>query len=314
MKIGIGKFLKDGLTQASIESAFRRVVAGVTAGFLIEHAEDGTHGDVTADSVTADSVTTDTATVDSVTAGTVTADEVNVIGSLGTLSLTPDGGNLGGILTNSAVFETDNAAGLSIAATTSAAPILFYAGGTLKLAELSLAASGSFLGMSNQAFGTGAVAGPNLYVGYNTSGNGAPGTLLLFAKNGAGYYVWADTTGDLRIGTGPPEEDGTPSDTSGTVVGDQTSTRASKNIIGEFNDNTAALHAILRAPLYRFTYKSGARCSTEYLGIVAEDSPEFAQDEGRSFNPVSAFGYTVAAIKALERRIRELEAMSGRPD
>ena len=37
--------------------------------------------------------------------------------------------------------------------------------------------------------------------------------------NGAGtvYYLWVDATGDLRVGTSPPEE----GDTGGTVVGGQ---------------------------------------------------------------------------------------------
>lgn len=52
MNLGIGRFLRDGFTQEGVERAFRRVVAGVTAGFLIEHKEDGTHSAVTADSLT----------------------------------------------------------------------------------------------------------------------------------------------------------------------------------------------------------------------------------------------------------------------
>ena len=37
--------------------------------------------------------------------------------------------------------------------------------------------------------------------------------------NGAGtvYYLWVDATGDLRVGTSPPEQ----GDTGGTVVGGQ---------------------------------------------------------------------------------------------
>lgn len=51
MNLGAGKFLRDGLTLAGIESALRRLVAGITAGWSVEHNEDGTHHDVTVTSI-----------------------------------------------------------------------------------------------------------------------------------------------------------------------------------------------------------------------------------------------------------------------
>jgi hypothetical protein len=69
VKIGIGKFLRDGLTLAGIESAFRRVTAAITAGFQIEHKEDGTHKAITASAIT---ITEDTGTDEGT--GDVTAD------------------------------------------------------------------------------------------------------------------------------------------------------------------------------------------------------------------------------------------------
>ncbi len=59
MKLGIGKFLKSGLTAESIESALRRMTAAITTGFAREHKDDGTHGTVTVDGITiADNTTT----------------------------------------------------------------------------------------------------------------------------------------------------------------------------------------------------------------------------------------------------------------
>lgn len=52
MKIGMGKFLADGLSLEGVEKALRRVTAAITTGFAREHREDGTHTDVTADSLT----------------------------------------------------------------------------------------------------------------------------------------------------------------------------------------------------------------------------------------------------------------------
>lgn len=71
------------------------------------------------------------------------------------------------------------------------------------------------------ALGTGAKSGRGVIVGRNTSGNGAPGWLLMRDKGGTERYLWFDTTGDLRTATAPPQEDGSPSDTSGVVVGSQ---------------------------------------------------------------------------------------------
>ncbi len=69
--------------------------------------------------------------------------------------------------------------------------------------------------------GTGSKYGNVLRIGRNSSGSGAAGCLSLEDLNGVTHYLWVDATGDLRIGSAPPEEDGSPSDTSGTVVGTQ---------------------------------------------------------------------------------------------
>lgn len=80
----------------------------------------------------------------------------------------------------------------------------------------------TYLQMSSGAFGTGVVPGGRLGAGRNTSGNGAAAHVLLEAKGGTAYYLWVDATGDLRIHTAAPTEDGTTvSDTAGTVVGSQ---------------------------------------------------------------------------------------------
>lgn len=72
------------------------------------------------------------------------------------------------------------------------------------------------------ANGTGAATGAYVYAGRNLSGNGAAATLRLEDKNGTPYYLWIDATGVVRVGTSPPTENGSVSDTSGTVIGTQT--------------------------------------------------------------------------------------------
>ena len=166
--------------------------------------------------------------------------------------------------------------------------------------------------VSSAAMGTGAVPGPVLAVGRNSSGSTAPGTVLLRAKDNTANFLWVDTSSDLRTATAAPEEDGTPSDTSGTVVGTQTSMASTKNILGRNTSTRQALDRILRTPVYTFTYRNGAYNGTVFQGITTDDSPEFGMDpdpatlQMRSFNPVSAFGYTVLAIQELQREIDEL--------
>lgn len=61
---------------------------------------------------------------------------------------------------------------------------------------------------------------PKLHVERQSGGSTAPGCVALEAKNGTVYYLWVDTTGDLRVGTTEPKV--TVGDTGGTVVGTQT--------------------------------------------------------------------------------------------
>jgi hypothetical protein len=174
-----------------------------------------------------------------------------------------------------------------------------------------LSTAGSALTVSRQANGTGAGVGNSVVIGDNTSGSGAAGTLGMYSRGGALSYLWVDATGVVRIvsGASPPREDNTvTADTGGTVVGTQTSTRESKDISGAFTDYTSALTTILQTPLWNFTYKSGAYNGQAFVGITTNDSPEFGMDQGRSFNPVTAFGYTVAAFKALHAQLELLQA------
>lgn len=158
-----------------------------------------------------------------------------------------------------------------------------------------------------RAMGTGGVQGPAVIVGRNTSGGGAPGQLVLEARNGAGSgFLWVDTTGVLRIGTFYVTE--VAGDTGGTVVGAQTSSRASKDILRRVTETALAMQTIRDTPVYEFRYKNGAFNGETFTGIVTDDSPMFGMDQGKSFNPVSAFGASVLALQDLDARVRELEA------
>lgn len=150
--------------------------------------------------------------------------------------------------------------------------------------------------------------GQYLLIGRNTSGTGSPGVVYFVDGSGANRSLWVDTTGVLRIGgTTIPVEGG--SDTIGTVVGTQTSTRASKHILGQVNHLApAAMDLVRKTPIWAFTYKNGAFNRETFYGITTDDSPLFGMDAGKSFNPVNAFGASVLALQDVDRRVQDLEA------
>lgn len=67
--------------------------------------------------------------------------------------------------------------------------------------------------------GTGNKQGMGVRVENNSSGNGAAAWFAARDKNGVARYLWPDATGAWRTATAPPDEDGTPADTSGNVLG-----------------------------------------------------------------------------------------------
>lgn len=158
----------------------------------------------------------------------------------------------------------------------------------------------------SRARGTGNLAGAQITIGRNTSGNGAPGTINLVTRTGANAILWIDSTGLYRGDTFAPTEVG--GDTGGTVLGTQTSQRSTKDITRQVTDAAGALDLMRHTPVFEFTYKNGSYNGQSFIGITTDDSPEFGMDRGRSFNPVSAFGYTVLALQEIARRLDVLEA------
>lgn len=189
---------------------------------------------------------------------------------------------------------------LSITATTDMASLYISASAASSVGNISIASAN-----------LGNTFGPWINVGRNTYGSGTrAGWIRLTRKDGVGGDLWVDASGNLRIGADTTSA----SDTGGTVVGTQTSSLDSKHIIEPFIDYTIALTAIVDAPLYDFTYKSGAFNGQRFTGIVTDYAPIFGMDRdeahpaGKSLNTISAHGYTFAAIKALHTRVEQLES------
>jgi hypothetical protein len=156
------------------------------------------------------------------------------------------------------------------------------------------------------SFDNGTGAGSFFYAQKNSNGSTPAAGFVYLDGLSNSYSIWPDTSGNLRILAGSFPINA--SDTAGTVIGTQTSTLASKILLGGDLTPGEALRTILQTPVKHFKYKSGAYNHSEFQGIVADYSPEFAMDEGRVFNPVSAVGYLIQGIKALTERITALEA------
>lgn len=97
------------------------------------------------------------------------------------------------------------------------------------------------------------------------------------------------------------------------------SMRAVKEVVENLSGKASeALDRMLSRDVYAFRYKENARqetglpalsdTKTVFHGIMAEEYGEAMMWGGKIFNPISAFGETVLAIKALAARVAELEA------
>ena len=186
---------------------------------------------------------------------------------------------------------------------------------------VTLSASGiqNILAIASSTLGTG-VAGQQARIGRNSSGSGAGGALGFTSRVGTitDNYIWADgsaSPGVLRIkATAPVEDGGSTSDTSGTIVGTQTSTLDTKTLLGEVGGGVGAeeaLAALVAAPVSKFTKKGGVEV---FDGLIIDYSPwvGFDPDErhpfGRSFSEVNFAGYATRAIQALAAKVAALEA------
>lgn len=98
---------------------------------------------------------------------------------------------------------------------------------------------------------------------------------------------------------------------------------ATASSLGKYKDiheplaSEVGLEKMLNATPYRFNYKEqmpdGPRMlntkdfATTYTGVLGDDFPEVMHHAGRIFSPVSAFGYTVASIQEMHKRLTKLE-------
>lgn len=190
---------------------------------------------------------------------------------------------------------------------------------SVKAAETSIAASDHHYALTS--FDNGSSYGPYFSLGINNNGGTpAAGFLLISARTGTGYRVWPDNTGNLRIGTSNPTN---ANDTTGTVIGTQTSWHELKENITRYLQTDDMLNAVLNLHLYNYemrtdSYKNNDGTKPHYTGIVITNEDRecnawFAANLGEGQIPVlnerNLFGYLVGAIQALSRKIDNLEKL-----
>ncbi|MCB1139906.1 MAG: tail fiber domain-containing protein, partial [Leptospiraceae bacterium] len=136
---------------------------------------------------------------------------------------------------------------------------------------------------------------------------------LILNNNNAAQRIWSDDAGLIRIkgGSAPANQ------TDGPVLGDQTSTRASKQDIRSFSDTRELLEKVLSVKLHTFYYKHERRGygdrAKRKLGFLAEEvDPLFMREFGQSIDQVSLNGLLIGAIQEQQKEINSLRKANER--
>jgi hypothetical protein len=163
----------------------------------------------------------------------------------------------------------------------------------------------------------GGLSGRTLAIGNNTNLlDGSAGALNLINKNGVSGFLWQDASGQLRVGPIAPTG---LTDTTGTLLGANTSTRETKQDIMPFVDYQGALKLVTDAPLnyFRYTnevlgYGTDSELAKTRLGFIADEvSPLFMH--GNAIDQVSVNGILIGAVKALKLETDETRALFAIP-
>ena len=142
----------------------------------------------------------------------------------------------------------------------------------------------------------------------------AAGHIVLEDKGGALFRIWPDDSGVLRIHTADPTN---ANDTSGTVVGTQTSDWRVKRSISPFTDHSTALDRVLSLDLYNYRMRDDSQRSSKQLNslvIFPKDRRSWwtmndhRPDNMAAIDQAALDGALIGSIKALHARIAVLEA------
>jgi len=163
---------------------------------------------------------------------------------------------------------------------------------------------------SSDLGGGGYVPGPVLTIGRNTNASlPAAGSINFMKKDGTAGYVWQDSAGNMRINSAPPMN---AYDTSGTVIGAQTSTRNTKQDITDYTDYSDALSIVVNAPLHTFRYikevngyGTDSPLAKAHLGFIADEVDPIFMWDG-TIDQVSVNGLLMGSIKEMNLNLSAL--------
>lgn len=157
----------------------------------------------------------------------------------------------------------------------------------------------------------GSTHGPHVEIGRNTNAATAAGFLRSSAKDGTFYNSWVDASGNWRVSAATLPTSA--NDTTGTVIGTQTSMAAAKNISEELPDPVEALKNVIKAAregLRAWSYKSGAFNNEHFPnGLVTDLAPRYGMDRdeahpaGKSLNIPVAIGDLFAAVALIANHL-----------
>jgi len=205
---------------------------------------------------------------------------------------------------------------VNMPASTATSAIVSAYNGTNRFQLITSAAEGS---LNLAAFDNGASLGTYLSLGRNSNASTPAASLIMFStKGGTSEYVWVDNSANLRIGTTLPTS---ANDTTGTVVGAQTSWHELKENIRETLAFGALLDEVLKVRLYDYRMIGDSELNHDgskpmYTGIVITEEDRrndawFAHNLGKgqipSLNERNLFGYLIGSIQALAARVAVLE-------
>jgi hypothetical protein len=156
--------------------------------------------------------------------------------------------------------------------------------------------------------------GAYIFLGRN-SDDSTPGTIQLTCSAGSGgtlVYVWSDDSGNLRIKRGFSADwpTGANRNTDGVVVGTQTSSLDTKDVIEELSPIEDVLGWVAEgaAAVRRFTYKDGTNNGEEFEGVVVDYAGRYGSDvdethpNGKSLNTINAIGDLLRAVDYLTQQ------------
>lgn len=171
-------------------------------------------------------------------------------------------------------------------------------------------------GVTLAAADNGSSYGPYIAISRNSNASTpAAGWIQLVARTGTAVALWIDNAGNMRLNTGANPTNA--NDTSGTVVGTQTSSLDSKIVLGNTCTSEEAVGHVLntaRNALRRFKYKNGSFNDQEFEGLIVDYAPRYGLDRdaehpaGKSLNVIQIINDLILSVQYLSEKLTTLEA------